>query len=172
MRIVAIASGILVLFAAAMTYNIWHASNDPVTSTPGPLETGRTKLHQQLEEAKKTEAQVEKEAWDSAPALRGLIKGHEQRTEKLKGNAEAAEILAYDQDSIQRLKQRIAEILAQQAAKAENESLAVPSPDSPTNPAVSSKTNSAANSKREPPTGSKPRPAIETNPKPPQNSQP
>jgi hypothetical protein len=75
MRIVAIASGILVLFAAAMTYNIWHASNDPVTSTPGPLETGRTKLHQQLEEAKKTEAQVEKEAWDSAPALRGLIKG-------------------------------------------------------------------------------------------------
>jgi hypothetical protein len=117
-RVFAIALGILALLASAMIYNVWRASQEPVTRTPGPLETGRVKLHQQLDEARSTEAQVEKQEWDSAAALRGLIKAHEQRLEKLKGNTQAAEILAYDQESIERLEKRVAELAAQQAAKA------------------------------------------------------
>jgi hypothetical protein len=172
MRTLAIAFGILALLAAAMSYNLWHASRDPVTRTPGALETGRAKLHQQLEEAQRTEAQGEKEAWDSAAALRGLIKGHEQRIEKLKGNTEATEILAYDQESIQRLEKRIADLAAQQAAKAEAESQAEPPLDSQLNPTVSSKGNSGPTSKPEPPAEPKPKPPAESSPKPPQNSQP
>jgi hypothetical protein len=172
MRIVAIAFGILALLAAAMSYNIWHASTDPVIRAPGLLETGRTKLHQQVEESKKTEAEVEKQAWDSATALRGLIKGHQQRIEKLKGNAEAAEILAYDQESIQRLEKRIADLAAREAAKPEAESGAEPPHDSQTDPTASSKTSSAAKSTPEVPTAPKPKPAVESKPKPPQDSQP
>ncbi len=114
----AIAVAVLALLASAMIYNVWRGSQEPVTRTPGPLETGRIKLHQQLEEAQKTEAQAEKQNWDSAAVLRVLINGHQQRMEKLKGNTQAGEILAYDQSAIERLEKRIAELAAQEAAKA------------------------------------------------------
>jgi hypothetical protein len=175
MKTVAIAVGALVLLGAAMSYNVWRASQEPVVRTPGLLETGRTKLHQQLEEAKRTEAQVEKQNWDSPPALRTLIAGHEQRIKKLKENTEAAEILAYDKESIQRLEKRIADLAAEAAAKAAeaaDESRAQPTRDSQANPAVLSKADSAAKSNPEPPTESKPKPAVQSKPKPPQDSQP
>jgi hypothetical protein len=114
----AIAVGVLALLASAMIYNVWRGSQEPVTRTPGPLETGRAQLHQQLEEAQKTEALVEKQDWDSAVLLRRLINGHQQRIDKLKGNTEAEEILAHDQTAIERLEKRIADLAALEAAKA------------------------------------------------------
>ena len=117
-RFFAIAIAVFALLASAMIYNVWRGSQEPVTRTPGPLETGRIKLHQQLEEAQKTEAQAEKQNWDSAAVLRVLINGHQQRIDKLKGNSEASEIVAYDRAAIERLEKRIAELAAQEAAKA------------------------------------------------------
>jgi hypothetical protein len=118
-KVVAIALGVLALLASVMIYGVWRGSRDQVTRTPGPLETGRIKLHQQFEEAQKTEAEVEKQNWDSTAALRRLIAGHQQRMEKLKGNAQAGEILVYDQQSVERLEKRIADLAAQEAQKAE-----------------------------------------------------
>lgn len=117
-KFLAIAVGVLALLASAMIYNVWRGSQEPVTKTPGPLETGRAQLRQQLDEAQKTEAQVEKQDWDSAVSLRRLISGHQQRIEKLKGNTEAGEILAYDQAAIERLEKRIVDLAAQEAARA------------------------------------------------------
>ena len=118
-RIVAIASGVLALLVIAMMVSVWHASQEPVTHTPGPLETGRAQLHGKLDEAKKTEGQAEKEAWNSPTQLRALIDGHQQRIEKLKDNKEAGEILAYDRDAIDRLGKRMADLAEQEAARAE-----------------------------------------------------
>jgi len=118
-KIVAITCGTLVLLAVGMIYSVWRASQEPVTQTPGPLETGRMQLHAQLGEAKKSEAAAEKQDWDSPDRLRALIQGHEQRIEKLKDNKEAAEIVAYDRDAVDRLEKRIAQIAEEEAARAE-----------------------------------------------------
>ena len=118
-RIVAITCGTLVLLAVGMVYSVWRASQEPVTHTPGPLETGRIQLHAQLEDAKKTETVAEKQDWDSPDRLRALIQGHEQRIEKLKDNKEAAEIVAYDRDAADRLEKRIAQIAEEESARTE-----------------------------------------------------
>ncbi len=110
--------GAVVVLAAGLVSSVWHASHDPVTHTPGPLETGRAQLHAQLEQAKSTEGAVEKQAWDSPEKLRVLIQGHERRIEALKDNKEAAEILAYDRDAIDRLQARITQLAEQEAARA------------------------------------------------------
>ena len=109
----------MVLLAFALMYNVWRESREPVTGTPGPLETGRAQLHAQLVEAKKTEGDAEREAWNSPARLRGLIQGHQQRIDRLKDNREAAEIVAYDRDAVDRLEKRIAQIAEEEAAKAE-----------------------------------------------------
>src|SRR5579871_5003872 len=119
-RIVGISIAVLVLLVVATMVSIWHATQEPVTRTPGPLETGRAQLHAQLEQAKKTEEKAEKDAWNSPAQLRGLIQGHEQRIEKLKDNKEAAEIVAYDHDAVDRLEKRVAQIAQEQAAMAES----------------------------------------------------
>jgi hypothetical protein len=120
-RIFTIVLGLLALFAAAMTYGVWRESQEPVSSAPEPLVTGRAQLHTQLEDAKKLETEVEKQGWNSPAGLRRMIQGHEQRIEKLKDNPEAKEILAYDRDAVDRLQKRIAALAEQQAAKAEEE---------------------------------------------------
>jgi hypothetical protein len=120
-RILAIVLGLLALFAATITYGVWRESQEPVSSTPGPLATGRAQLHSQLEDAKKLETEVEKQDWNSPADLRRLIQGHKQRVEKLKDNAEAKEIVAYDRDAVDRLQKRIAALAEQQAAKAEEQ---------------------------------------------------
>ena|ERR1700694_3612587 len=117
MKKLAIVLGVLAVLAAAMTYNIWNASQQPVKGAPDALETGRQKLHAQLDEAKRTEAEAEKQNWNSATRLRDLIQGHQQRMEKLKGNSQAGEIVAYDRESIARLEKRIADLAAEAAAK-------------------------------------------------------
>ena len=116
-RIVAITCGTLVLFAVGLMYTVWRASQEPLTHTPSPVEVGRVQLHAQLEDAKKTEAAAEKQDWDSPEKLRAMIQGHEQRIEKLKDNKEAAEIVAYDRDAVDRLEKRITQIAEQEAAK-------------------------------------------------------
>jgi len=118
-RIVAITCGTLVLLAVGMVVSIWRANQEPVTHTPGLVETGRAQLHAQLEEAKKTEAAEEKHDWDSSERLRVLVQGHEQRIEKLKDNKEATEIVAYDRDAIDRLGKRIAQVQDEEAARAQ-----------------------------------------------------
>lgn len=110
----------MALLVVAMMVSVWHASQEPVTRTPGPLETGRAQLNTKLAEAKKTEGQAEQQAWNSAAQLRALIQGHEQRIEELKDNKEAADIVAYDRDAVDRLEKRIAQIAEEQAAKAES----------------------------------------------------
>jgi hypothetical protein len=118
-RIILISTAVAALLAVAMMVTVWHASQEPVAHTPGPLETGRAQLHGKLAEAKKTEGQAEQQAWNSPAQLRALIQGHEQRIEKLKDNKEAADIVAYDRDAVDRLEKRIAQIAEEQAAKAE-----------------------------------------------------
>jgi flagellar basal body-associated protein FliL len=118
-KIVAISIGVVVLLAGAMFYNVWHAAQDPVTRTPGPLETWRAQLHGQFEAAKKTEEKAEQQAWNSPEQLRAMIQGHEQRIERLKDNKEAAEIVAYDHEAVDRLEKRLAQIAEEEAAKAE-----------------------------------------------------
>jgi hypothetical protein len=120
-RIFTIVLGLLALFAATMTYGVWRESQDPVSSSPGPLAMGRAQLHTQLEDAKKLETEVEKQGWNSPAALRRMIQGHEQRIEKLKDDPEAKEILAYDRDAVDRLQKRIAALAEQQTAKAEEQ---------------------------------------------------
>jgi polyhydroxyalkanoate synthesis regulator phasin len=114
---IAIVLGVLAVLVAAIGYNVWSANQEPVTSILDPLETGRKQLHSQLEEAKRVEAQVEKQGWDSAPQLRFLIEAHKQRIEKLAGNTQAREIVAYDKDSISRLEKRIADLELQKTAE-------------------------------------------------------
>ena len=118
-RIVVISIAVLAMLAVAMMVNVWHAARDPVTHTPGPLESGRIQLRAQFEDAKKTEEMAEQQAWNSPAQLRTLMQGHEQRIDKLKDNKEAAEIVAYDRDAVDRLEKRIAQIAEQEAAKAE-----------------------------------------------------
>jgi hypothetical protein len=117
-KIFAIVLGLLALFAGAMMYGVWRESLEPVTSPPGPLETGRAQLHAQLDDARKVETQLEKQGWNSSTELRQMIQGHEQRIEKLKDNPEAKEILAYDRGAVDRLQKRIADLAEQQAAAA------------------------------------------------------
>lgn len=116
MRIVAIALGVLALLVAAMSYMVWREAVEPVASAPSPLDAGRIQIHTQFEAARKVEAEAEERDWGSASALRGFVKGHQQRIQELTGNPEAAEILAYDRDAVNRLNQRINDLAAQEAA--------------------------------------------------------
>ena len=117
-RILSISFGIVVVLAFAMLYTVWKASQEPVTHTPSAVETGRAQLHAQLEQAKKVEGQAEKQNWNAPAPLRAMIDGHKQRIEKLKDNKEAAEIVAYDRDAIERLEKRIVAIAQEEAAQA------------------------------------------------------
>lgn len=119
MKKLAIALVLLIALAAVISYNVWRADQNPVTSTPGLLEVGRQHLHAQLEQARQQEAQVEKQAWNSPAQLRFLIQAHQHRMDQLNGNSQAGEILSYDRDCIARLEKRIADLAAQQAAQAQ-----------------------------------------------------
>lgn len=108
------------LAVAVVGYNVTRAAQEPVTSSPGPLEIADTQLRAQLEQARKTETEAEKRDWNSPARLRAMIDGHAWRIEQLKSNKEAAEIVAYDQEAIDRLEKRIAE-LAKEAAEKQSE---------------------------------------------------
>lgn len=116
-KIAVIVIGVLAVLTGLFVFNLWRAAQEPVVSTPGPLEIGRQQLHAQLEDLKKSDAQVEQKAWNVIPALRALIQVHQDRIPKFTGNGQAGEILAYEHDSITRLEKRIADLEAQAAAQ-------------------------------------------------------
>lgn len=118
MKLLLITLGVLILLAVAIiSYNVWHALSEPIVAHPGAYELGRQHLHDQLEAAKKREAQFELQDWDSITLLHNLILSHQQRIDKLAGNKEAADILAYDHDAITRIQARINELDARQRAQ-------------------------------------------------------
>lgn len=117
-RVFLIGIGVVALLAFALMYSVWRETREPVAGTPGPLESGRAQLRGQLEEAKKTEGDAERQAWDSPSRLRVLIQGHQERIDRLKDNPEAAGIVTYDRDAVDRLEKRIAQIAEEEAAKA------------------------------------------------------
>ncbi|KAA6460882.1 hypothetical protein DYQ86_11390 [Acidobacteria bacterium AB60] len=115
MKLLLLVLGLFVLLAAVIiSYNVWHAFSEPLVARPGPYELGRQHLHDQLEAARKREAEFERQDWDSVTLLRGLIASHQQRIDRLTGNKEAAEIIAYDRDAITRIQARIADLEAKQ----------------------------------------------------------
>lgn len=133
---IAIALGVLLVLAVVVSYNLWRATQDPVTTPPGPYELGKQHLHSQLEDAKRNELEAEKQNWNSAAQLRKLVQWHQQRMDKLTANKQADEIVAYDKDSIDRLNKRIADLDAQAAAKAQAEAEAEKQATQAPHPAV------------------------------------
>jgi hypothetical protein len=122
-KTIVIIVGVLVVLAGIMIYNLAREVHDPVKVTLTPAEAGQLELHTQLEKVKQDESQVEKQNWNAEAQLRNLIKGHEQRIEKLTGNNAAKEILAYDRDSITRLEKRITDLEAQKLAEEQKKEL-------------------------------------------------
>ncbi|MFP5235225.1 MAG: hypothetical protein ACLGSD_04930 [Acidobacteriota bacterium] len=118
MKKFAFALAALIGLLVVISYNVWRAAEEPVTSTPGPVEVGRAQLHAQLVDAEQREGAAEKQAWNSPVKLQTLLKWHQDRIAKLAGNTQAGEILAYDRAAVDRLQKRIADLAAQQAAQA------------------------------------------------------
>lgn len=116
-KVLVISLAVLALLAAIVAIIVWRAIQEPVVATPGPYEVGRQHLHDQFEAAKKREAQFEQQDWDSITLLHNLIVAHQQRIDKLAGNKEAAEIVAYDHDAMIRLQKRINDLDAKQRAQ-------------------------------------------------------
>lgn len=116
MKKLAVVIVVLGLIAVFIGYNVWRAAQEPVTTPPSAVDVGRQKLHQQLEQTKQQDAQVEKQAWNSPQNLRILIQAHQHRIDQLNGNPEATEILAYEQATVSRLNQRVSDLAAQAAA--------------------------------------------------------
>ena len=114
---VAIALGVLVVLLIVGSYNVWRATEEPVLSKPTLLQIGRAQLHAQLLAAEDRESRIEKQDWNTTEKLRALVKAHQDRIEKLQGNPQAAEILAYDRGSVDRLQKRIADLETQQTSQ-------------------------------------------------------
>jgi hypothetical protein len=130
-KVVIFSFGFLALLAAVISYIVWHALSAPVVTTPSAYEVGREQLHAQLEAAKKREAQFEQQDWNYITPLHNLILAHQQRIDKLTGNKEAAEIIAYDHDAMIRLQKRINELDAKQRAQAAEKSQSAVPPVKP-----------------------------------------
>lgn len=136
MRKVAIALGVLVVLLIVGSYNVWRATEEPVISKPTLVQLGRAQLHSQLVAAEDRESRIEKQDWNSADKLRALVKAHEDRIQKLLGNPQAAEILAYDHAAVDRLQKRITDLETQPVAQPPSASAPLPQPTQPQNPAA------------------------------------
>lgn len=119
MKIAALALVVLAVLAVAVGYTVWRADTAPVTTPPSAMQVGGQKLHAQLENTIQHESQIEKQAWGSVDELVKLIAWHQQRIQKLTGNPQAGEILAYDRDSITRIQARINQLMVEEKAKEE-----------------------------------------------------
>jgi hypothetical protein len=117
MKKIAIAFAALLLLIGFVSWNVWHAVYEPVTSQPSLVDLGRQQLHAQLEQSKTRESEIEQQDWGSITLLRGLIEAHQHRIDQLKDNTQAGEILAHDRDAIARIEKRIADLQTQQAAQ-------------------------------------------------------
>ena len=130
MKLLLLALGLLVLLAAIISFNVWHALSEPIVTSPSAYELGRQNLHDQLEAVKKREAVFEQQDWNYMTPLHNLILAHQQRIAKLTGNKEAAEIIAYDHEAIARIQARINELDAKERAQALQKRQSPPLPDS------------------------------------------
>jgi hypothetical protein len=126
MKKLAIVLGIVLALILLVSYNVWRANEEPVTSPPTLVELGRQQLHEQLEKAQAREAAIEKEDWDSIPLLRQLVASHQHRIEQLSDSSQAGEIVAHDKDAIARIEKRIAELTAAAAARPATPEAAAP----------------------------------------------
>jgi hypothetical protein len=119
-----------IVFCAIVVSNVWYAEHHPPVAAPGTVEQGRMALHAQLLQAGQREEQFEKLYWNSPEQLQVLIQSHQQRIDRLAGNAAGGEIVAHDQDAIARLQQRIADLATQaQAQTAEQAQQPATTPD-------------------------------------------
>jgi hypothetical protein len=116
MKKLTIAIAIFAALILFVTYNVWRASEEPVTSPPTLVQLGAQQLHTQLQQAQARETAIEQQDWNSIPLLRGLIQAHQHRLEQLSGNKQAGEIIAHDKEAIARLEKRIADLTAAQRA--------------------------------------------------------
>lgn len=115
-KLAAIVASFIVV-VVAIGFNLSRASQEPLITTPDPLQVGRDKLHAQLMQSEQREAAIEKQDWNSIPLLRELVVAHQTRIQKLTGNGAAVEIIAHDQDAIARLQKRIQDLTAIESEK-------------------------------------------------------
>jgi membrane protein involved in colicin uptake len=118
MKIAALILVVLAALAGALAWTVWRADTAPVNTPPNALQSGEQQLHQQLDETRQHEAEVEKQAWNSMDQLVKLIQWHQHRIDRLTGNSQAAEVVAYDRESIARIQARINDLAAEEKAKA------------------------------------------------------
>jgi hypothetical protein len=116
MKKLTIAIAVVAALIFFVTYNVWRASEEPVSSPPTPVQLGAQQLHTQLQQAQARETAIEQQDWNSIPLLRGLIQAHQHRLEQLSGNKQAGEIIAHDKEAIARIEKRIADLTAAQRA--------------------------------------------------------
>jgi hypothetical protein len=116
MKKLTIAIAIFAALILFVTYNVWRASEEPVTSPPTLVQLGAQQLHTQLQQAQARETAIEQQDWNSIPLLRGLIQAHQHRLEQLSGNKQAGEIIAHDKEAIAHIEKRIADLTAAQRA--------------------------------------------------------
>ncbi len=114
MKIAALILFVFAALAGALAWTVWRADTAPVTIPPNAMQLGQQELHQQLDETRQHEADVEKQAWNSMDQLVKLIQWHQHRIDRLTGNSQAAEVVAYDRGSIARIQTRINDLAAQE----------------------------------------------------------
>ncbi len=112
-----LAAALFVAVIFAIGFNLSRAIQEPLVTVPDPLQAGRQKLHAQLVQSEQREAEIEKQDWHSTALLNQLVIAHQQRMEKLAGNAEAGEIIAHDRDAIARIEKRIQDIAVWESEK-------------------------------------------------------
>jgi membrane protein involved in colicin uptake len=117
MRIAAVILLALAALAGVICWTVWRADTAPVTTPPSAVQQGQQQLHAQLQQTIQHESEVEKQAWGSMDSLVKLLHWHQQRIDRLTGNPQATEVLAYDHDSIVRIQTRINQLSVEEKAK-------------------------------------------------------
>jgi hypothetical protein len=117
-------AGVVVLSLTAVGVvglNIWASEHKTLVHQPGAVDEGRANLHGELVQAGNREAEIEKLEWNSPVQLQGLIESHKQRITEMGDNPEGKELVAHDQQAIDRLSKRITEIYVEREAAAERQ---------------------------------------------------
>jgi hypothetical protein len=117
MRILGLIFLALAALAGVIAWTVWRADTVPVTTPSSAAQQGQQQLHAQLLQTIQHESEVEQQAWTSIEALAKLVKWHQRRIDRLTGNPQATEVLAYDRDSITRVQSRINQLDVEEKAR-------------------------------------------------------
>jgi hypothetical protein len=117
MKIVGLILFALAAVAGIVAWTVWRADTVPVNTPLSAVQQGQQQLHAQLEHTIQHETEIEHQAWNSMDSLVKLIQWHQRRIDRLSGNPQATEVLAYDHDSIVRIQTRINELAVEEKAK-------------------------------------------------------